>query len=70
MKGGMLPRSEIRFMNWMDRVEKIVLKRIGKNLLDLPDEDYRMKYDNKTSPTKMAKYIIDDYKKYCQFIGL
>lgn len=70
MKGGMLPRSEIRFMNWVDAVEKIVLKKTGVNLLDLPDEDYRTYHDNKITPTSMAKYIVNDYKKYCKFIGL
>ncbi len=58
--------NDKEFIDWMDCVEKIVLAEIGHYLLDLPDELYRVNFDNGTHFKVMAKTVITAYKKtYC-----
>lgn len=53
---------DYNFVDWINKVERIVNNKIGFLLLDLPDENYMMNYTNKSSYINMAKHIIHQYK--------
>ena len=48
-----------KFVNWINKVEKSVLEKFGFELLELPDEDYMLYFENKYSPSDMVKIIQD-----------
>ena len=45
------------FVNWINKVENKVLNRFGFNLLDLPDEDYMLYFEEKLSPDEIVQII-------------
>lgn len=51
---------DTKFVQWINRVEKDVKKVLGCHLLDIPDEDYRMFFENGGSPRDMADYVIQN----------
>lgn len=51
-------KSKISFIAWKKRVDDIVYKELELHLDDLPDEDFRMAYDNNINAIKFAKFII------------
>lgn len=49
-----------KFVEWVDKVEYIVLSNLHMNLLDLPDEPYVMNFEEGVTPEDMAKKVIDN----------
>ena len=49
---------DTKFNIWKDKVDKIVYKRIGYTLDELPDELYRDYFDNKCTIECMADIVI------------
>ena len=45
------------FLKWIERVEKKVIAKYGFTLIDIPDEDYMMYYEQKYSPDEMIQII-------------
>jgi hypothetical protein len=70
MRGGMISRDTTRFLSWVDEVERIVYARIHVGLLDLPDEDYMVHFENNTPPEIMAQRIIKDFNACSLFLGI
>jgi len=50
-----------KFIGWIAMVESIVQSKLGMNLLDIPDEDYMLNYENNIIPIKMANIILSQY---------
>jgi hypothetical protein len=44
----------------MNSVEKIVQIKFGLRLLDLPDENYRIMYDDNYSANSVAEYVMTE----------
>ena len=55
---------DLKFVIWVDAIEKIVYKKLQSNLIDLPDEDYMQFYENKMNSLEVAKYIIEQNSIY------
>jgi hypothetical protein len=47
----------IRFINWISKVEYKIKQEFGYELLDLPDEDYMLYFESSYSPNMMVKII-------------
>ena len=48
-----------QYNEWVDKVAKIVYASIAIDLDDLPDENYRINFDDGMTPEEMAKIITD-----------
>lgn len=51
---------DMKFVAWMNRVEKHVMDRLGCSIIDLPDENYRISFENGNSPKDMASYVVQN----------
>jgi hypothetical protein len=51
------------FEEWKKIINDIVFISIGYILDDLPDEDFRINYDNGIYYGDMAKIVIDNFEK-------
>lgn len=67
MKDLIIPPFEIMefvnylpFEDWMNTVEDLVYNDIGLYLEDLPDENFRMNYEDNMSPEEMALIITEN----------
>jgi len=49
------------FIMWVNVIETIVKYKLGMDLLDLPDEDYMLNYENNIDARDMAKMILSQY---------
>ncbi len=51
--------SEINlgFLKWIEQVERKVIAKYGFTLIDLPDEDYILYYEQKSSSDRMVQII-------------
>ena len=58
--------DEIKFLNWMTKVEKIVYIKINLTLDDLEDELYRINFDAGTNAKDMAKSVLNRFAKMCE----
>jgi hypothetical protein len=47
----------IKFVDWINNVEKNVLERFGFNLFNLPDEDYMGNFESGYEPEQMIQII-------------
>ncbi len=45
------------FLKWIERVEKKIIAKYGFTLIDIPDEDYMMYYEQKYSSDMMVQII-------------
>ena len=52
--------NDIKFNKWMDLVNKYIYSKLKINLTDLPDNTFRIDFDNKLSPKDMAKKVVKD----------
>jgi hypothetical protein len=52
------------FVVWITRVENTVLRKYGFTLLDIPDEDYMLYFENNYSPNDMVKIIHENFFFY------
>jgi len=66
-RGGLVRSNDIRFGRWINRVERIVIRKTGLNLLNLPDEDYMTQFEQGTSSKSMARIVINDFKGFNDF---
>lgn len=55
-----LNNDDYEFINWMNLIEYIVENKLGLKLLDLPDEMYRVYFEDGITYEKMAKMVIDN----------
>ena len=53
-----------RFCIWMDYIEYIVKKRLDIMLYDLPDQPFRISFENGMDHGQMAETVINDYYKF------
>jgi len=51
-------KPDVNFIRFMNCVEKLVKDVFGINLLDLPDENYRVMYNNNHSVEDVAEYVV------------
>lgn len=51
-------KEDNRFKVWMDEINKILVEKINLRIVDLPDEDFRMKFDEGVTSNMMAKIMI------------
>jgi len=56
------------FCIWINEVESQVFNKITYYLLDLPDENYRMNFENGQSSTNMANIIIKNFDDMANFM--
>lgn len=56
------------FELWKKKIDEIVYEDIHLHLNDLPDEDYAVAYEKRTSPEEFAKYILDDCHDMINFL--
>lgn len=61
-------KDDEAFSKWMDLVEKQVFKKLQLMLRDLPDENYRISFEDKISAHEMATIVINDYNNYENFL--
>jgi hypothetical protein len=59
---------EFSFEKWMSLVESLVYNEIKMKLIDLPDEDFRINYDDGLSPNGMATIVINNYYTFEEFL--
>jgi hypothetical protein len=52
------------FVSWVDRIEELVQKKYTFGLLDIPDEDYMIFYEDGFSPDE----VFDEIQKLIGFI--
>lgn len=52
------------FEQWRNLVDSIVFIVINLHLDDLPDEDFRINYDNGLHVCDMAKLVIINFNEY------
>ena len=57
-------QTDRKFIHWVDTVEYIVMGKLKMGLLDLPDENYIVNFENGMVAGEMAKKIIDGYFYY------
>ena len=62
--------DDVNFLNWMTQIENIVYFKLGLSLDDLPDEMYRIQFDNETTAEYMANTVIDNHNKSMSLILL
>ena len=55
-------REDKLFYAWKECVNTKVFNETGFYLDDLPDVDYRIKHDSRTSASKMAEFVIAESK--------
>jgi len=53
--------NDIDFLIWMTKVESSVYSKLNFTLNDLPDEDYWVHFENKTSVDKMVDIIVTNF---------
>lgn len=53
-----------KFITWINIVENNVQKTLNLSLLDIPDEDYMVYYEEKHDPIEISKYIIRQYLNF------
>ncbi len=46
-----------KFANWINKVEKQIMSKLNLTLLDLPDEDYMIFFEEKKSPETVVNII-------------
>ena len=56
-----VPDEDMLYNEWVDKVAKIVYASLQMYLEDLPDEKFRINFDDGMSPEDMAKIIIEPY---------
>jgi len=56
---------DVKFVNWVNNVETIVFNVMFVTLLDLPDEMYRINFENGVSPKNMAQIVINNNSISC-----
>lgn len=56
--------DDINFLIWMTNIEKIVYNKLNAALDEIPDEDYRLNYENKITYEEMAKIVIKNNRYY------
>ena len=52
--------NDIKFNKWMDLVNKHIYSKLKIYLTDLPDNTFRIDFDNNLSPKEMAKKVVKD----------
>jgi hypothetical protein len=50
-----------KFVGWITMVESIVQSNLGMDLLNIPDEDYMLNYENNLTPQEMSHIILSQY---------
>lgn len=60
-------KSDKKFVKWMNKVEKGVYDQIKVALTDLPDEDYRMLFEDNLSSNEMVTIVTKDYNLLVDF---
>ena len=53
-------KPDVNFIKFMNSVEKLVQNQFGVRLLDLPDENYRIMYDDNYSAESVAGFVISE----------
>lgn len=53
--------DENKFQTWLNDINKILIEKLGLEITDLPDEDYRILFDEGISSNKVAKNMIYEY---------
>jgi hypothetical protein len=56
-----VPDEDMLYNDWVNKVERIVYASLQMYLDDLPDENYRVNFDDGMSPEDMAKIIITPF---------
>lgn len=56
--------QDVKFMVWMNTIEKLVVQKIDVCLTDLPDEDYMMMFTEGVTPGVMAHVVIDNFRGF------
>ena len=54
-------RINKKFIGWIAMVEFIVQSNLGMDLLDIPDEDYMLNYENNLTPQEMSHIVLSQY---------
>ena len=62
--------EESGFKKWMDEIERIVYSRLDLYLLDLPDEPYRVDFEDSVEAKDVAARIIRDYMNRIADLGI
>lgn len=60
--------ENIKFYRWMDQVETKVFNKIQYYLMDLPDENYRINYENGMTTDEMSSIVLKNYDDMINFI--
>jgi hypothetical protein len=47
----------LKFVQWINKVEQIILQKYKLNLLDIPDHPYMESFENGLTPIQMAEQI-------------
>lgn len=55
--------DEKHFREWMEGVDRELVRMCGIDSGSLPDVDYRSMFDEETDPTEAAKYVIEYAKE-------
>jgi hypothetical protein len=50
-----------KFVGWIAIVESIVQSNLGMDLLNIPDEDYMLNYENNLTPQEMSHIVLSQY---------
>ena len=58
-KDGNLEINE-QFIEWVNQIECVIFDKYGAELMDLPDEDYIIEFENGTSVEFMVQLIEND----------
>jgi hypothetical protein len=58
---GMNEDPNVLYCEWMSTVSSIVFSQINIDLDDLPDENYRINFDEEMSPEDMASIVLGRY---------
>ena len=63
-------KEDNRFETWMNEINKILVEKINLRIVDLPDEDFRVKFDDNVTSNMMAKIMIDEYLGFliCKYV--
>lgn len=48
-----------KFLAWISKVEKKIMTKLSLSLIDLPDEDYIMYFEENITPNDMVKIIYE-----------
>lgn len=54
-------KEEDQFKAWMDEINKILFEKISLRIVDLPDQDFREKFEEEVTPKMMAKIMVNEY---------